>query len=110
MSAIRNLTTAARFLSARLAPSQARSWGGSFVVPARSMQHYPIDEYLFGLTEDQQQVCVQQRMEPLKIVVVIILHFICFLFFLQLRQTVFNFAQKELAPLAQEIDKQNEFK
>lgn len=28
----------------------------------------------------------------------------------QLRQTVFNFAQKELAPFAQEIDKNNEFK
>lgn len=29
---------------------------------------------------------------------------------LQLRETVFNFAQKELAPHAQEIDKNNEFK
>jgi isovaleryl-CoA dehydrogenase len=29
---------------------------------------------------------------------------------LQLRQTVFNFAQKELAPFAYEIDKNNEFK
>lgn len=28
----------------------------------------------------------------------------------QLRQTVFNFAQKELAPFAQEIDRNNEFK
>lgn len=28
----------------------------------------------------------------------------------QLRQTVFNFAQKELAPFAYEIDKNNEFK
>lgn len=28
----------------------------------------------------------------------------------QLRQTVFNFAQKELAPHAQEIDRTNEFK
>lgn len=30
--------------------------------------------------------------------------------FPQLRQTVFNFAQKELAPFAYEIDKNNEFK
>lgn len=28
----------------------------------------------------------------------------------QLRETIFNFAQKELAPHAQLIDKQNEFK
>lgn len=28
----------------------------------------------------------------------------------QLRQTVFNFAQKELAPHAQDIDRTNEFK
>ncbi|CAO1363714.1 unnamed protein product [Diamesa serratosioi] len=48
----------------------------------RSLSHYPIDDTLFGLTEDQQQ----------------------------LRQTVFNFAQKELAPFAQQIDKDNEFK
>lgn len=28
---------------------------------------------------------------------------------LQLRETIFNFAQKELAPLAYEIDKNNKF-
>ncbi|XP_070489935.1 isovaleryl-CoA dehydrogenase, mitochondrial-like [Chironomus tepperi] len=48
----------------------------------RSLTHYPIDDAFFGLTEDQSA----------------------------LRQTVFNFAQKELAPFAQEIDKNNEFK
>ncbi|KAK3867317.1 hypothetical protein Pcinc_027212 [Petrolisthes cinctipes] len=43
--------------------------------------HYPIDDVVFGLTEEQQQ----------------------------LRKTVFDFAQKELAPHAAEIDKKNEF-
>lgn len=31
-------------------------------------------------------------------------------FYLQLRETIFNFAQKELAPHAQNIDQTNEFK
>lgn len=31
------------------------------------------------------------------------------LFLLQLRENIFNFAQKELAPYAAEIDKKNEF-
>lgn len=47
-----------------------------------STQFYPIDENTFGLTEDQQQ----------------------------LRETVFNFVQKELAPFANEIDKNNGWK
>lgn len=74
---IRNLTTAAKFLTKGLRPGNALAGAGS-----RSLSHYPIDETIFGLTEEQQQ----------------------------LRQTVFNFAQKELAPFAQEIDKENEFK
>uniref|UniRef100_A0A182INW0 Isovaleryl-CoA dehydrogenase, mitochondrial n=1 Tax=Anopheles atroparvus TaxID=41427 RepID=A0A182INW0_ANOAO len=83
MSAMRNLTTAAKILSRSLSRSLAPCQrGGVSIVPARSMQHYPIDESLFGLNEEQQQ----------------------------LRQTVFNFTQKELAPFAQEIDKQNDFK
>ncbi|XP_050497184.1 isovaleryl-CoA dehydrogenase, mitochondrial [Diabrotica virgifera virgifera] len=44
-------------------------------------QHYPIDEHIFGLSDDQ----------------------------IQLRETIFNFAQKELAPIANEIDKKNKF-
>lgn len=44
--------------------------------------HYPIDEKIFGLSSEQ----------------------------LQLRETIFNFAQKELAPKAAEIDKLNDFK
>ncbi|KAJ8920661.1 hypothetical protein NQ315_004800, partial [Exocentrus adspersus] len=44
-------------------------------------QHYPIDEYIFGLTNEQ----------------------------IQLREAVFNFAQKELAPVANEIDRNNKF-
>ncbi|KAL0891951.1 hypothetical protein ABMA27_015187 [Loxostege sticticalis] len=47
----------------------------------RCMSHYPIDEHVFGLTSEQQQ----------------------------LRQVVFDFAQKELAPKAAEIDKNNNF-
>merc|ERR1711915_587757 len=43
--------------------------------------YYPIDDTVFGLTEDQQQ----------------------------LRKTVFDFCQKELAPKAAEIDKNNNF-
>ncbi|XP_049866409.1 isovaleryl-CoA dehydrogenase, mitochondrial [Pectinophora gossypiella] len=48
----------------------------------RCMSHYPIDEHVFGLSDEQQQ----------------------------LRNTVFDFAQKELAPKAAEIDKENNFK
>ncbi|XP_018575613.1 isovaleryl-CoA dehydrogenase, mitochondrial [Anoplophora glabripennis] len=44
-------------------------------------QYYPIDEYIFGLTNEQ----------------------------IQLRDAVFNFVQKELAPKANEIDKNNKF-
>ncbi|XP_047985866.1 isovaleryl-CoA dehydrogenase, mitochondrial [Leguminivora glycinivorella] len=47
----------------------------------RCMSHYPIDEHVFGLSSEQQQ----------------------------LRQAVFDFAKKELAPKAAEIDKNNSF-
>ncbi|XP_069705483.1 isovaleryl-CoA dehydrogenase, mitochondrial-like [Periplaneta americana] len=47
----------------------------------RYLSHYPIDDNISGLSEEQQQ----------------------------LRQTIFNFAQKELAPKAYEIDKKDEF-
>ncbi|CAG4941476.1 unnamed protein product [Parnassius apollo] len=48
----------------------------------RCMSYYPIDEHIFGLSSEQQQ----------------------------LRKVVFDFAQKELAPKAAEIDKSNNFK
>ena len=48
---------------------------------ARSMTHYPIDDIVNGLTEDQKQ----------------------------LRESLFNFCQKELAPHADKIDKDNDF-
>ncbi|XP_040575886.1 isovaleryl-CoA dehydrogenase, mitochondrial [Lepeophtheirus salmonis] len=48
----------------------------------RTMMHYPIDDVVNGLTDDQ----------------------------IQFRETIFNFCQKELAPHATEIDKVNEFK
>jgi isovaleryl-CoA dehydrogenase len=47
----------------------------------RALAHYPINDTLFGLTEEQ----------------------------IQLRQTVFQFVQKELAPFADQIDKENNF-
>lgn len=47
----------------------------------RSLSHFPIDDKIFGLSEDHQQ----------------------------LRETIFNFAQKELAPHAHTIDKENNF-
>ena len=47
----------------------------------RNFTHYPIDDTNFGLTDEQKQ----------------------------LRETIFNFAQKELAPHADAIDKQNNF-
>ncbi|XP_067937961.1 isovaleryl-CoA dehydrogenase, mitochondrial-like isoform X1 [Watersipora subatra] len=49
---------------------------------ARSFSHYPINDKLFGLTEEH----------------------------IQLRNTVFNFFQKELAPFAQQIDQDNGWK
>ena len=45
------------------------------------MTHYPIDDVMFGLSDEQKQ----------------------------LRETVFNFCQKELAPKAYQIDKDNNF-
>lgn len=73
----------------------------------RSMTYYPIDDAFFGLTDEQSAVnyfrifqeflWLKNKNKKL-------------LISLQLRQTAFNFAQKELAPFAQEIDKNNEFK
>lgn len=53
----------------------------SLINNCRQLSHYPIDDTVYGLTSDQ----------------------------IQLRETIFNFAQKELAPHAAEIDKQNNF-
>ncbi|XP_058456906.1 isovaleryl-CoA dehydrogenase, mitochondrial-like [Malaya genurostris] len=75
---IRNISNASRLLVQKLL-KPAKGYIGR---NGRFLSHYPIDETIFGLTEEQRQ----------------------------LRQTVFNFAQQELAPFAQEIDKQNEFK
>ena len=48
---------------------------------ARTLTHYPTDDLVFGLNDDQKA----------------------------LRETIFNMCQKELAPLAADIDKQNNF-
>jgi len=59
-----------------------RTTASLFLSPAgRSMTHYPIDDTVNGLTDDQKQ----------------------------LRETVFSFCQKELAPHAEAIDKQDDF-
>ncbi|CAF0922427.1 unnamed protein product [Brachionus calyciflorus] len=48
----------------------------------KSTQFYPINDDVFGLNDEQKQ----------------------------LRQIVFNFVQKELAPKAKQIDQENDFK
>ena len=50
-------------------------------VSNRTLTHFPIDEKIFGLSDDHRQ----------------------------LRESVFNFCQKELAPHADRIDKENNF-
>ncbi|GFQ66552.1 isovaleryl-CoA dehydrogenase, mitochondrial [Trichonephila clavata] len=45
----------------------------------RNLSHYPVDDKINGLSQEQQQ----------------------------LRETVFQFCQKEIAPIAQEVDKSN---
>ncbi|XP_026476807.1 isovaleryl-CoA dehydrogenase, mitochondrial-like [Ctenocephalides felis] len=54
----------------------------SYLTVRCASQYYDIDDNIFGLNEDQ----------------------------VQLRKTIFDFAQKELAPKAAEIDKNNTFK
>lgn len=50
-------------------------------IQLRSLSHYPINDKVNGLTEEQ----------------------------VQLRESVFNFCQKELAPIADRIDKEDDF-
>ncbi|XP_037807204.1 isovaleryl-CoA dehydrogenase, mitochondrial [Lucilia sericata] len=50
-------------------------------VASRCMSHYPINDQIFGLDEEKQK----------------------------LRETAFNFFQKELAPFAKDIDKNDDF-
>lgn len=70
----------------RLLPSNLMCGGGgatkALTLNLRSLSHYPIDDNIFGLNEEQRA----------------------------LRETAFNFFQKELAPLAKEIDKTDTFK
>ncbi|KAJ8955598.1 hypothetical protein NQ318_001428 [Aromia moschata] len=61
--------------------SKCFSRPGIIVQRRKVSQYFPIDDHIFGLTDEQ----------------------------IQLRDTVFNFAHKELAPLANEIDKKNRF-
>ena len=58
-----------------------RCFSQSVVSRQGDMSHYPVDDALMGLTEEQSR----------------------------LRETVFKFCQKELAPHAQRIDKTDEF-
>ncbi|XP_064541311.1 isovaleryl-CoA dehydrogenase, mitochondrial-like [Drosophila montana] len=50
--------------------------------PSHTLSHYPVNDALYGLDKEHQK----------------------------LRETTFNFVQKELAPYAKEIDKQDNFK
>lgn len=78
----------------------------NFIGNGRWLSHYPIDETIFGLTDDQISVGHTISLgNKLKVMPRLTL-----LSCLQLRETIFNFAQKELAPYAQEIDKNNGFK
>jgi len=54
----------------------------SFGLLSRGLTHYPVNDQIYGLNEEQQK----------------------------LRETAFNFFQKELAPFAKEIDKNDNFK
>lgn len=58
----------------------------------RFLSHYPIDDQLFGLNEEQRQVFIP---------------FAIFKFIIQLRETASKIAQKELAPYAHSIDQMN---
>ncbi|XP_037939094.1 isovaleryl-CoA dehydrogenase, mitochondrial [Teleopsis dalmanni] len=59
-----------------------RSIDSTAALQLRALSHYPINDRLYGLSEEQ----------------------------LKLRETAFNFFQKELAPFAKEIDKNDNFK
>lgn len=74
----------------------------SVITTTRQLSHYPINEDIFGTNEDQRQVCTERVHKDM--VSTLIPHIL-----FQLRSTVFDFFQKELAPFAQEIDKTNEF-
>lgn len=69
----KNCNTLLQQTGLRLAPGAAWS---------RTLTHYPINDAIYGLDEEQQK----------------------------LREVAFNFFQKELAPYAKEIDKADNFK
>lgn len=73
----------------------------------RSLSHYPIDETIFGLNEEQIKV---RFIDLIAKYFFVVLSGVDLFIPIQLRETVFNFAQKELAPHAQDIDRKNEFK
>ncbi|XP_052815382.1 isovaleryl-CoA dehydrogenase, mitochondrial-like isoform X2 [Mya arenaria] len=73
MAALRKLTL--------LGKSSLSNINRCFKNQIRLSSHFPIDDNLYGLSDEQKQ----------------------------LRETVFQFAQKELAPYADEIDKTNSF-
>ncbi|CAG0911257.1 unnamed protein product, partial [Cyprideis torosa] len=83
----RSLLTVSLGLVRRLTVVDPSSCAGGRVrcVPSltcvRGMTHYPIDDVAFGLTDEQRQ----------------------------LRETAFHFAQKELAPHAEAIDRDNHY-
>jgi hypothetical protein len=76
----------------------------------RQMTHYPIDDIISGLTEEQVQVIINKATAcSLQNNFFVIIMFNLCIFPFQLRKTVFDFVQKELAPKANDIDKLNTF-
>lgn len=67
-------------LAARSLAKLARGQPQTAVL-SRSLTHYPVNDQIFGLDEEKQK----------------------------LRETAFNFFQKELAPFAKDIDKNDDF-
>ena len=78
LSGVRSLLSRPHILAQKTPVSNLTA---TTVVSQRSITHYPIDDVMFGLSEDQRA----------------------------LRETVFTFCQKELAPHADAIDKENNF-
>ena len=79
MRHLRQISTAYRRYWSTIEKSSIKSLSTSCCL--RSLNHYPIDNQLYGLTDEQ----------------------------IQLRETVFNFCQKELEPHAYDIDKNDDF-
>ena len=77
------------------------------IAGVRNMTYYPVDDTISGLSDEQIQVYYISFHSFQYMLLICVIAF--FLFQSQLRKTVFDFVQKELAPKAAEIDKANDF-